>query len=79
MAYRSTRLPSRFPVGTKFVIESGHRGEGQEPVYSRYIEFPDGTSVTLPARAAPKLHKPAGTKAASVPRRRNRRQRPRAH
>jgi len=78
MAYRSTRLPSRFPVGTKFVIESGRPGEGQELVYSRYIEFPDGTSVTLPARAAPKLRKRASVKAASVPRRRGR-QHPRTH
>ena len=77
MAYRSTRLPSRFPVGTKFVIESGHRGEGQEPIYSRYLEFPDGTFVALPARAAPERRKPAEPKVASVPRRR--RQRPRAH
>jgi hypothetical protein len=53
MAYSSNRLPSRFPVGTKFVIE-GRRGEGQAgddvQVYSRYLEFPDGTFFTLPAR-----------------------------
>lgn len=79
MAYRSTRLPTRFPVGTKFVIESGHRGEGQEPVYSRYLEFPDGTFLALPARAAPKQHTPIEPKVAAVPRRRNRRQRARAH
>lgn len=43
MAY-SVKLPSRFPIGTKFVIES----EGQ--VYSRYLEFPDGTFFPLPVR-----------------------------
>jgi hypothetical protein len=52
MAYSSSRLPSRFPVGTKFVIE-GRRREGQSgdevQVYSRYLEFPDGTSLALPA------------------------------
>ena len=43
MAYSSSRLPSRFPVGTKFVIE-GRRAESQSgdevQVYSRYLEFP---------------------------------------
>ena len=46
MASRSERLPDRFPVGTKFVIE-GRSGGG--PV-SRYLEFPDGTLVALPLR-----------------------------
>ena len=76
MAYQVTRLPSRFPVGTKFVIESGQGGEGQ-PVYSRYIEFPDGTFVALPARAAPARRKPAEPKTEPVPLRRRRRPRPR--
>jgi hypothetical protein len=50
MAYTSNRLPSRFPVGTKFVIE-GKRGDaGQMQVFTRYLEFPDGTFVPLPAR-----------------------------
>ncbi len=53
MAYSSGRLPSRFPVGTKFVIEGRRRGEGQSgdevQVYSRYLEFPDGTFFALPA------------------------------
>ncbi len=79
MAYRSTRLPSRFPVGTKFVIESGQRVEGQEPVYSRYIEFPDGTLVALPARAAPGLRKSGVPKSGTQPRRRSRGQRPRPY
>lgn len=50
MAYRSKRLPSRFPVGTKFVIESRRSDDGQ--IYSRYLEFPDGTQFPLPARPA---------------------------
>ena len=52
MAYSSNRLPSRFPVGTKFVIEGNRRGEGQLQVFSRYLEFPDGTFLPLPARPA---------------------------
>jgi hypothetical protein len=52
MAYNSNRLPSRFPVGTKFVIEGKRRGEGQVQVFSRYLEFPDGTFLPLPARPA---------------------------
>ena len=50
MAYSLNRLPSRFPVGTKFVIEGKRRGEGQVQVFSRYLEFPDGTFLPLPAR-----------------------------
>ena len=46
MAY-SNKLPKRFPVGTKFVIE------GKGKTYSRYLEFPDGTFFPLPARRVP--------------------------
>jgi hypothetical protein len=38
-----SRLPDRFPVGTKYVIES-HGGR-----ILRYLEFPDGRHVALPA------------------------------
>jgi hypothetical protein len=64
----SHRLPSRFPVGTKFVIE----GKGQ--VYSRHIEFPDGTFVPLPARQVPTALKPKApiSRRQSARRRRNR-------
>jgi hypothetical protein len=48
MACGSSRLPRRFPVGTKFVIEGRRGGEGQVQVYSRYLEFPDGTFFPLP-------------------------------
>jgi hypothetical protein len=50
MAYASGRLPSRFPVGTKFVIEGKRSLEGQVQVFSRYLEFPDGTFFPLPVR-----------------------------
>lgn len=52
MSYRTNRLPSRFPVGTKFVIEGKRGRKGQVQVYSRYLEFPDGTFLRLPNRAA---------------------------
>jgi hypothetical protein len=50
MASSLSRLPSRFPVGTKFVIEGRPASEGQPQVFKRYIEFPDGTFLRLPSR-----------------------------
>ncbi len=47
-----SRLPSRFPVGTKFVIEGRPGKAGKPQTYSRHLEFPDGTLVRLPARRA---------------------------
>src|SRR5258708_6189956 len=46
MARTSNRLPERFPVGSKYVVESCG------PVVRRYVEFPDGHKVTLPKRRA---------------------------
>lgn len=46
MSSSAARLPSRFPVGTRFVIE-GRAGH----VHLRYLEFPDGRQVVLPAEA----------------------------
>ena len=43
-----SRLPSRFPVGTKFVIEGRPGKTGQ--TFTRHLEFPDGTTMSLPAR-----------------------------
>ena len=48
MAYSASRLPARFPVGTKFVIEGRAGGD-----LSRFIEFPDGTKLRLPKRPSP--------------------------
>jgi hypothetical protein len=42
----SNRLPTRFPDGAKYVLES-HGG-----MVRRFVEFPDGRRVTLPARKA---------------------------
>lgn len=57
MAYGS-ELPSRFPVGTKFVIEGRCGSEGQMQIFSRYLEFPDGAIFPLPARPIRALLKP---------------------
>jgi hypothetical protein len=50
MSYSANRLPNRFPVGTKFVIESRPARAGQPQVFSRHLEFPDGTFFPLPSR-----------------------------
>lgn len=57
MAYSASRLPNRFPEGTKFVIE-GRRGQSGTQVFSRYIEMPDGTCYPLPSRPAPQMKDP---------------------
>jgi hypothetical protein len=66
MASSSSRLPSRFPVGTKFVIEGRRGGEGQVQVYSRYLEFPDGTFYPLPTH--PVQRKSGSTRRSGKPR-----------
>jgi len=49
------RLPSRFPVGTRYVIE----GRGGS-IRLRYLEFPDGRKVDLPADLAARSKARAG-------------------
>jgi hypothetical protein len=66
MSYESSRLPSRFPVGTKFVIEGKSGGEGQVQVFSRYLEFPDGTFFPLPTH--PLQRKSGATRRSAKPR-----------
>jgi hypothetical protein len=41
-------LPDRFPNGTRYVVE-GRNGR----IHSRYLEFPDGRHIELPADGAP--------------------------
>ena len=62
MASTTSRLPSRFPVGTKFVIEARPRGKGRPPVYVRHLEFPDGTLVRLPRQRAAVVEGKAGSR-----------------
>jgi hypothetical protein len=59
MTSRSDRLPSRFPVGTKFVIEGRSGGEGQVQVFKRYIELPNGTFFALPRHSVQRKSGPA--------------------
>jgi hypothetical protein len=47
MGSKISRLPSRFPVGTRYIIE-GERGR----ISLRYLEFPDGRRVQLRADTA---------------------------
>ena len=63
MGQQASRLPTRFPVGTRYVIE------GREGLISpRYLEFPDGRKVDLPSDLAARTR--------SRPRRQNRRTSP---
>ena len=57
MLWRTYEFPSRFPVGTKLVIEGRRGGEGQVQIFSSYLEFPDGTFFPLPPQ--PPQRKPA--------------------
>jgi hypothetical protein len=46
------RLPNRFPVGTRYVIEGRGGGEGRLRIHLRYLEFPDGRQGDLPVDLA---------------------------
>jgi hypothetical protein len=46
-------LPSRFPIGTRYVVEGRGGGEGRLRIRLRYLEFPDGRSGKPDARASP--------------------------
>jgi hypothetical protein len=41
------RLPNRFPIGTRYIVE-GRGDAGRLRIHSRYLEFPDGRQVELP-------------------------------
>ena len=47
MASPADRLPSRFPVGTRYVIEGRGGDDGRLRIHLRYLEFPDGRHVDL--------------------------------
>jgi len=49
-------LPSRFPVGTRYVIEGRGGGRGVLRIHLRYLEFPDGRHVELPVDVAHRTH-----------------------
>lgn len=41
------RLPSRFPVGTRYVVEGRTNQHGELQVTSRYLVLPNGTHLDL--------------------------------
>lgn len=41
-------LPSRFPVGTRYVVEGRGGNRGRLRIRLRYLEFPDGRHIQLP-------------------------------
>ena len=43
MRSQAVRLPNKFPIGTRYVVE-GREGR----ISLRYLEFPDGRHVVLP-------------------------------
>jgi hypothetical protein len=43
-----SRLPSRFPIGTHYVVEGVPGKDGELLITSRYVVLPNGTHVTLP-------------------------------
>lgn len=57
---RSTRMPKRFPVGTRYVVEGRNGLKGVFQVSARYLLLPNGRRLDLPAtkmavnRAAPR-------------------------
>ena len=53
MRSEASRLPGHFPVGTRYVIE-GRKGR----IHLRYLEFPDGRHVDLPADSGGLRHRP---------------------
>ena len=50
------RLPRRFPVGTRYVLEGIPAPEGQLQVISRLIVLPNGQQFDL-THEAPELHR----------------------
>jgi hypothetical protein len=46
---QAPRLPRRFPVGTKLIVED--RGTGGVHSYARYLVFPDGRRIDVPTAA----------------------------
>ena len=52
MALLPGDLPSRFPVGTRYVVEGRGGGRGPLRIHLRYLEFPDGRHIELPVDRA---------------------------
>jgi hypothetical protein len=57
MSVQPKRLPTRFPVGTRYVVEGSGGPNGGLRIRSRYLEFPDGRHVDLPTDPLPPLRR----------------------
>ena len=44
-----SRLPRRFPVGAKYVVEGSGGEEGNLRVIARYVVLPGGRRINVPA------------------------------
>jgi len=67
MSSKRTRLPSRLPAGSKYVLEIRGKMKGSLLV-NRYVELPDGRRVELAARLVAACEAISDqTKAASSP------------
>jgi hypothetical protein len=53
-----TRLPSRFPVGTHYIVEGEPGKDGQLRIISRYLVMPNGVRYDL-MTPAERMGKPA--------------------
>jgi hypothetical protein len=49
MTVPASRLPNRFPVGSRYVVEGRGDGDGNLRVFSRYVLLPDGRRIDIPA------------------------------
>lgn len=45
---KSGPLPTRFPVGTRYVVEGRGGENGELRVFSRYVVLPGGRRINLP-------------------------------
>jgi hypothetical protein len=72
MSSHVDRLPSRFPVGTRYVIEGRGGGDGRLRVHVRYLEFPDGRHVDLPVDLAERTREQTRSRRRRRPTRRSR-------
>jgi hypothetical protein len=52
MAAKLTRLPSRLPANSKYVLEIRKRAKGKFLI-NRFVELPDGQRIELAARWTP--------------------------
>jgi hypothetical protein len=67
------RLPRRFPVGTRYVLEGVQSEEGRLRVISRLIVLPDGQEFDLTHEVMPEILQPTPRRRSHEPHARRRR------